>query len=341
MMVAGSNGPARRGIDVHGHGVPAGFLESINKSRQAGVEVDASEGRYVLTFPGKQPLRPVQGRMLDFEQRLKWLDEEGMDHQLIAPWLDVHGQELPVADGHDWVRRLNDSMAEAVAGSGGRLRAHSTLYMADPSGAAAELERATRELGMPGSMIPTNFPGGDLADPTYDALWEAAQSLGVPITLHPPTVGPSSCVAGMDQFGGLYGRLIDTTMIAARILLAGVFDRYPDLQMVLVHGGGMLPYQTGRLDREHAEGRLGKGLKSIPSDYVKRFHYDTVLIDTHALGMLLELVGAGRVMIGSDYPFSVGAPPLAGALGEVTRDPSVRQAVTHDNAAALFKMETN
>lgn len=332
-------GAAATGVDVHGHGVPLAFLEEVQRARPAGVEVETSDGKYVVTFPGRKPLRPVPGRMLDFGQRLEWLDEERMRQQLIAPWLDVHGQELDAPAGQAWVRQLNDSMAESVAGSGGRLLAHSTLHVADPAGAARELERATNELGMTGCMIPTDFPGGDLAAPGYDALWEAAEALGVPVVLHPPTVGPSGCVTGMDRLGGVYGRTLDSTMCAARLLLSGVFDRFPDLRLVLVHGGGYLPYQAGRLDREHAEGRVGQGLKGIPSDYVRRFHYDTVLMTPFAIRLLLDLAGAGRVMIGSDYPFSVGAPPLLQSLEAATDDPGVRVAVTRENATTLFRTE--
>jgi aminocarboxymuconate-semialdehyde decarboxylase len=331
---------ATTGIDIHGHGVPASFLDDVKRAGLGDVGVQISEGKYILTFPGQKPLRPVPAPMLDFEKRLQWLDEQQMHQQLIGPWLDVHGQELPPAVGQDWVRRLNDAMAESVAGSGGRLRAHATLHLADPAAAARELERAGRDLGMSGAMIPTNVPAGELHDPSYEVLWEAAAGMGAPIILHPPTVGPSSCIAGMAEFGGLYGRLIDTTMTAARLLLAGVFDRHPGLRLVLVHGGGFLPFQTGRLDREHAEGRLGQGLMRSPSEYVRgRYYYDTVLMSADAIRLLLDLVGAGRVMIGSDYPFSVGAPALTEGLRGAVEDAGVRAAVSHDNAAALFKTE--
>jgi aminocarboxymuconate-semialdehyde decarboxylase len=261
-----------------------------------------------------------------------------MQRQLVGPWLDVHGQELPASDGQDWVRRLNNAMAESVAPAAGRLRAYATLHLADPAAAARELERATRELGMIGCMIPTSSPTSHLDAPAFDVLWETAQDLRVAVMLHPPTVGPASCVPGMDRFGGLYGRLIDTTMAAARILLAGVFDRFPELRLILVHGGGFLPYQTGRLDNSFG-GRGGAAEASMPSDYVKRFYFDTVLLHSHAIAMLLDLVGAERVMIGSDYPFSVGAPPLTQALLEAGADEAQIASVTSRTATHLFNME--
>ena len=324
------------GVDIHAHGVPARFLETVRKTGLAGAKVEVSDGRYVLTFPGAVPLRPVAGIMLEFEQRLKWLDEQGMRHQMVAPWLDVDGQELPKADGQEWARQLNDALAEAVAATGGRLLAHATLHMADAQAAARELERAASKLGMTGCMVRTNLPQGHLKEDRYDAVWEAAQSLGIPIVLHPPTDGPSTCMfQELPKFKGLFGRLIDTTVVAAQLIQSGVFDRYPDLRLVLMHGGGFLPYQTGRFDRE--SGEKGK----LPSDYVKKFYYDTVLMSPAALRLLLEFIGAGRVMIGSDY----GASPkersglkLTDALDATGVDGATRNKVVRETAQSLFRI---
>ena len=256
----------KNGIDVHGHGVPKQFLEEVKRTRLGGVEVADVEGGYVLTFPGRESLRPAAGIMLDFTRRLGWLDSQGMEQQLIGPWLDVHGQELPTSDGAVWVRELNDAMAQTVSESGGRLRAHATLHLAEPRAAARELERCANALAMTGCMIPTDLPEGALHENRYDALWEAAQSLGVPLVLHPLMDGPAACMfRHLPRFKNLYGRTIDTTVAAAQLILAGVFDRYPDLRLVLVHGGGFLPYQSDRLDREFGK----EGL--LPSDHVKRF----------------------------------------------------------------------
>ncbi len=325
------------GIDIHAHGVPRQFLEEVKRTRLAGVDVAAADGGgYVLTFPGCKPLRPAAGIMLDFTQRLGWLDDQGMQQQLIGPWLDVHGQELPPAHGQVWVRTLNDAMAETIASSGKRLRAHATLHLADPQAAARELERCTKALGMTGCMIGTNLPEGELCENRFDALWEAAQSLDIPIVLHPLMDGPAACMFHqLPRYKNLYGRLIDSTVVATQLILAGVFDRYPKLRLVLVHGGGFLPYQTDRLDRE-----FGAKDEKLPSDYVKQFYYDTVLMTAPALQMLFSLVGAGQVMIGSDYaagPVERPGPKLTQALDASGIDAAGRKAVVRDTAEALFR----
>lgn len=325
------------GIDIHAHGVPKQFLEEVKRTRLGGVQVDtADNGGYVLTFPGCKPLRPAAGIMLDFTQRLDWLDHQGMQQQLIGPWLDIHGQELPAADGQVWVRQLNEALAESIAASGRRLLGHATLHLADPRAAAAELERCAAKLGMTGCMLPTNLPEAELQDPKFDAVWEAAQSLDIPIVLHPLMDGPAACMFHQTpRYKNLYGRLIDSTVTATNLIMAGVFDRYPKLRLVLVHGGGFLPYQTGRLDRE-----FGTKDRKLPSEYVKQFYYDTVLMTAPALQMLFAMVGTGQVMIGSDYaagPVERPGPKLTEALDATGIDAASRKRIVRDTAETLFR----
>jgi aminocarboxymuconate-semialdehyde decarboxylase len=324
------------GIDIHAHGVPKPFLEEVKRTRLGGVDVATADGGYVVTFPGCAPLRPAAGIMLDFTQRLTWLDTQGMQQQLIGPWLDVHGQQLPQADGQAWVRQLNDAMVESMASSSGRLLAHATLHLAEPSAAARELERCVTQLHMTGCMIPTHLPDGELSDPHFDALWEAAQSLNVPVVLHPLMDGPAACMFhDLPRFKNLYGRTIDTTVIAAQLILSGVFDRFPRLRLVLVHGGGFLPYQSARLDREFG-GKDGK----LPSDNIKRFYYDTAIMSAPALQLLLSLVGSGQIMIGSDYaagPVERPGPRLTDALDATGIDAGGRRMIVRDTAESLFR----
>jgi aminocarboxymuconate-semialdehyde decarboxylase len=275
--------------------------------------------------------------MVDFDRRLDWMDAQGMRHQIVAPWLDVHGQQLPPADGDDWVRVLNDAMAETVAGSGGRLSAHATLHLGDAEAAARELERATTELGMHGCMLPTHFPEGELHEARYDAVWEAAQSLDVPVVLHPPTESPGAeFFAAKPELKGLFGRTIDTTVVAAMIITSGVFDRFADLRMVLVHGGGLLPFQTGRMD---AQLKTPNG--TAPSEYLRRFLYDSVLMSPPALRLLFDLAGPEQVMIGSDYaanPKEREAPPLKASLEASGVDAATRAMVVHETAERAFRV---
>ena len=335
------NEPA--GIDIHAHAVPRAFLDRVADSRLAAVQVERNGDSYVLTFPGKKPLRPVGGIMLEFNERLDWLDQQDLAQQMVAPWLDIAGQDLPASAGDGWVRLLNDSLAEAVAETGGRLLPHATLHLEDPEIAARELARAASELNMTGAMIPSQLDNGRLAEPRFDALWEAAESLQIPIVIHPPTHAPSNCLFDDFPEATFIGRGIDTTLTGIQLIVTGVFDRFPDLRLVLVHGGGFLPYQTGRFDAEALRGGKSteeSGLKRPPSEYVRTFYYDTTLMSAPALRFLFDLVGAGQVMIGSDYaarPVEHGVDRLIGAIEDTGAGDEVIRQVLRENAARLFR----
>jgi aminocarboxymuconate-semialdehyde decarboxylase len=322
------------GVDIHAHAIPEGFLDEVAARNLAGVEVEMADG-YVITFPGGKPLRAIAGIMVDFDDRLEWLDGQQMAYQIVAPWLDIHGQELPTADGVEWVRLLNDAMAESVS-TRERILAYATLHLQDPGAAAAELERAIGELGMVGCMLPTHFPGGDLTD--LDALWEAASSLDVPVVLHPPTVAPSRALFNENPlFKGTFGRGIDTMLAAGSMIVAGVFDRFPSLHIVLVHGGGFLPYQVGRFDRDFGPGK--SDLARLPSEYVASLYYDTVLLSGDSLRLLLDMAGSDHVMIGSDYgarPKERAGVGLADGLDAASATDDERRDVMRATADRLF-----
>jgi aminocarboxymuconate-semialdehyde decarboxylase len=324
-------------IDMHGHGVPRPFADWARATGFGGVEVGLADGLYRFSFPGSSPLRPMNAGLPDFEERLAWMDARSISHQIVAPWMDIGGQELPSAAGVEWTRRLNDCMAEAVQAAAGRLRAYATVHLADPKAAAGELERAVRELGMAGCMIPTELPGGDLADGVYGEFFAAAEELRAPVVLHPLAAGPSSCIPGMDRWASIYGRLIDTTMAAARLIAAGVLDRHPAVNIGLVHGGGMLPYQFGRLTGNLLGALAGKELKErTPETYLRRFFYDTVLMRPEAVSLMVQLAGADRVLIGSDYPFCDKSASVSQAVDEAVSSEQDRAAVFTGNAARLF-----
>lgn len=330
-------------IDIHGHSVPRAFLDEVVRTGPFGVRAEAADGKYHVTFPGCKPLRPVAGVMLDSTDRAGWLAEQQVAHQVVAPWLDIGGQDLPAADGARWARLLNDAVAESVADSAHRLSGHATLHLADADAAATELGRAVRDLGMRSAMIPTSLPSGRLSDPCFDALWAAAVDLSVPVVLHPATKAPvNHLMAQYPALNSLFGRQVDSTLTCAELIVAGVFDRFPALRLVLVHGGGFLPYQAARFDRDAQGQQAATGdqeARRLPSQVIRSLFYDTVLLSAAAVRFLLDYVGPGQVLIGSDF----GAAPAersgvrvteavraAGASAETT------QAVLAGNARRLY-----
>jgi aminocarboxymuconate-semialdehyde decarboxylase len=287
------------------------------------------------------PLRPLKPGMLGIEQRPRWLEEHGMDVQIAGAWMDAVGDTLPVEAQEAWSRRFNEEMAALCKQVGGRLRALATLPLRRPEAAARELEYAVRQLGMLGAMIGTDVQGVDLAAEAVDPLWEAARGLGVPIMLHPTYTGPG---AGLNprSYVNLYGRLVDTTYCATRLIAGGLFDRHPDMKIVLVHGGGFLPYQAERLDTCFRAGDLGEVSleRGQPSAYLGCFCYDTALLSVSAARMLVEAVGAERVMLGTDYPFPIADAGAVERLSGAFGDEETRERVLRGNAERIFGLGT-
>ena len=162
---------------------------------------------------------------------------------------------------------------------------------------------------------------------------QAAQAADVTIVLHPYLVAGAE---RMRQYwpANLVGNPLDTAIAAASLIFGGVLDRFPELRFLLVHGGGSIPFQIGRLERGFAvrqETRV-HGVTTPPLDYLRRFFYDTVVFHPPALKYLAETVGADRVVVGSDYPFDLGDPrPL-----DVVRAAGLTEGVLVDNGSRLL-----
>jgi aminocarboxymuconate-semialdehyde decarboxylase len=335
-----SNGGAPGAIDVHGHCVPEAFLNEVVRTQPFGVQAEVADGKYMVTYPGCKPLRPIAGVMLDTADRGGWFAAQQVTHQVVAPWLDVAGQELPAADGARWVAMLNDALAQSVAGSSGRLSAHATLHLADPDAAARELGRAVGELGMRSVMLPTSLPAGRLADERFDAVWAAAAELDVPVVLHPTTRSPAAdMMAHYPTLNGLFGRQVDSTLTTAELITAGVFDRYPGLRLMIVHGGGFLPYQSARFDRDAKRGAEAPG--RLPSQVIGSLYYDTVLLSAAAVRFLLDCAGPEHVLTGSDFGAAArerAGVALTAAIREAAPDAATADAVLAGNARRLFRL---
>jgi aminocarboxymuconate-semialdehyde decarboxylase len=331
-------------IDIHGHGVPAQLLDEIRHNGErfyGGMSVVDGEAGPVVMLPGLGRLRPMAAAMLDFRDRLAWLDEHQIGCQIVSPWLDIQGYEMPPEAATRWAIAMNDALAAECAASGGRLIGMSTLPVMDLKAALSELERTVRDLHLPAVMLSTDPGQVALHDPAMDSLWAAAEHLGAVIVLHPSITGPSSYIPNTTEFANLYWRGIDTMLAATRLILSGVLDRYPRLEIVLVHGGGFLPFQTARLDRSYQINTIGpKALaRPNPSEYLPAFYHDTCLLSAPALRLLAEVAGEERLVLGSDYPMPIGDPDPVGTVRAAGFDEQTNERVLCGTVGRLFGLQ--
>jgi aminocarboxymuconate-semialdehyde decarboxylase len=312
-------------IDVHTHFIPVSLAErGVGGVRLAGGEVIHRQGR-------GYPLHPS---FHDVRARLRSMDDRRIDHAIVsvAPTFFLYSE----TGSSSFSKETNDLLAEHAASSAGRLTAVATLPMREPEAAAAELERAVTELGMRGAEIGPAIEGEPLDLPKFRPVLKMAERLGVPLLLHPYGVG------GQDDFylTNLVGYPLATVTSAARLILSGTLDELPSLRLVLMHGGGYLPYQIGRLDHGHLVRPEAAGCKLPPSAYLDRFCYDTITHAAAPLRFLVDMVGPVKVMYGTDHPFDMAAGPLSDQLAGTALSPEAISRIAGRNALREFGLDS-
>ena len=325
-------------IDVHTHFVPFDVIAAATRGAGFdGLRAERSGGTEWLVH--RQGFRwPVPPVFYDTEARLASMDERGIDHAVlsVAPQLFMYWVEPGEAAG--FCRAVNDDLAAFAAGSAGRISAVATLPLQDPAAAVAELRRAVTDLGMRGAEIGPGADGSPLDGPALRPVLATAADLRVPLIVHPYYVASSP---GLEDFylTNLIGNPLATTVCAARLIFSGVLDELAALRVVLMHGGGYLPYQIGRLDHGHRARPEARGCAHPPSAYLDRFWFDTV---THAPGplrFLAGMVGADHVVYGTDFPFDMAAGPLPDQLAGTGLSGEDAELIAGRNATALFGLE--
>jgi aminocarboxymuconate-semialdehyde decarboxylase len=236
-------------------------------------------------------------------------------------------------------RLVNDAFASIVRERGPRFAALATLPLCDPAASVAELRRAVEQLHFSGAMLFSNVNGVALADARFEPLYAEADRLGAVMHIHPTSpVG----VEAMTDFWlmPLVGFLMDTTLAAAKLVFAGVPERYPRIKWVLGHLGGAIPYLAERLDRGwRAFGECRTQIMRPPSDYLRRFYFDTVNFDARALRFAADFGGVSQLVGGSDYPHAIGSIDLMKeSIASAAFSASERAQILGGNAARVYRV---
>ncbi|GHH77168.1 hypothetical protein GCM10018793_24570 [Streptomyces sulfonofaciens] len=319
-------------VDTHAHHVGAHAIERIREEgagHRVRLVTQEVAGRPLtrVEVAGRLSGLPLLPRLSDVAARLEWMAEAGVDVQLVAPWMDLAGYELDPDDGLWLARVQNDSAAELRAAHREFLVA-AAVPLQHPGYAAAELRRAVTELGHAAVQIGARVNEVGLDDPSLDVFWDAAEELDVPVIVHPAELDVPERSRRL-FLHILVGNPSETTFAAAALLLGGVLERRPGLRVLLVHGGGFVPYQIGRLERGFTAAPpqfRAKGTRA-PRDLLGQLFFDTVLHDDAALRHLVAFAGAEHVLLGSDYPFPMRTDRPLEALDAARLDGDLRAAV--------------
>lgn len=308
-LIATTNAQAthsRRVIDFHAH-----MLEDELLRRAAGKTVLSGYG--TASHVGTRAVNEATlKKMLDPQHQLEDMDRRGINVNVVS--------SATVIQGTSWAdpqtdlalnQRCNDRIAEWVSNNPDRFVGSFTLPLQDVDLALHEMERAVKRLHLRVANLCTQYRGAYIGEQRYWPFWELASALGIVVWIHPDGIRD----LWFQKFGmwNSIGQSIEEAKVMASIIYEGVVERFPNLKIVISHGGGYAPHNMGRMDRNvinRPDSMANIGRK--PSEYLRSFYYDTCLFDPAILRALIDRVGADRLVMGSDYP--VGDPDPIGFI---------------------------
>jgi uncharacterized protein len=296
--------------------------------------------------PNAGPGAPQWEKLADLgSTRLKDMDAAGID--LVVLSHTTSGiVPIPGEEGIRLARETNDQLAAAVAAHPTRFAGFATLPMAEPEAAADEFERAVRSLGFKGAMINGTTNGRFLDDPSFLPILERAVALDVPIYIHPGVPPAAVREAYYTGFNPAVNFLLSTAgwgwhsevgIHALRMILAGVFDRLPNLQIIIGHMGEMIPFMLARINNVLTP--VAKNLqRPVPEYFLQNFYITTSGFFTDPpLLLAMQIIGADRIIFSVDYPYSRNEQGQA-FLDSASISPADKEKISHLNAERLLKL---
>lgn len=318
-----------RTITIEEHFLADGFRERMNKSNQGGGLSAA-----------------IQATLSDLgSTRLEDMDANGIDLQVISH-NTLNIASLSAQENIELTRAANDQLAEAVAAHPDRYAGFAILPMNDPTAAVAELERAIHTLGFKGVMIHGITNGLFLDDPSFLPILEKAVALNVPVYLHPaepPPVVRNAYYTGFDPAVNFFlstsswGWHSETAIHSLRLILSGVFDRLPTLQIIIGHMGEMIPFMLDRINNTLAP--AAKNLqRPLPEYFLQNFFITTSGFFTDPpLLLALQVMGADRIIFSVDYPYSTNKQGRT-FLDNASISPADKEKIAHLNVERLLRL---
>jgi aminocarboxymuconate-semialdehyde decarboxylase len=299
-------------IDLHTHGLPRDLPALGRRYAGAWPELVATGACSADLMIGERNFRSIDDRCWDPQRRVADMDRDGVLLQVVSPIPVTFSYWLPAGGAAELARAQNEWLAGLVRDDPAHFAGLATVPLQTPDLAARMAVTATAELGLAGVEIGTNVDGGPLDAPELEPFWAACEESGGLIFIHPWQVLGAERLRA-HNLAYAVGNPAETAAAAATLILGGVLDRHPGLRIVLAHGGGSFVALLPRLDQVAAN-LPGTGDGVRPSDYVRRFYYDSLVYDAASAAQLVARVGADRVVVGTDYPFPIAERPAGAAV---------------------------
>jgi len=287
-------------------------------------------------------VRGAEETVIALDQRLAAMDAQAVDIEVLSINPNWYKADRDLAG--QVVKLQNEKLAALCAAQPGRFAGFASLTLQAPDLAVRELDTAVNRLGLKGAAIGGNVDGVAFSDARFHPVWAKAEELGVPLFIHPQGVPElNKQLAGNGWLSNAIAYPVETSIALSHLIFEGTFDRFPKLKVIAAHGGGFLPSYADRSD--HAclvnPGGCDPSIKlaKAPSEYLKQIYFDSLVFTPEALRHLAAQVGAGQIVLGSDYPFPWQLAPVDHVFASDSLSDDDKADILGRTAAKLFGME--
>ena len=307
-----------RTIDIHAHLMPQCAWRAFDAGQEwHGFRYEAGQGLGSTVSAVRRDGIPTAKLRYTPEERIKDMDEQGVDVHVVSVATAWFGYHLEPAQGLQLAREVNDEIASMARQWPTRYAGLATLPVQDVNASIAELDRAVNVLGLKGAELDTVMNGENWDEPRFLPLFKAAESMGALLFFHPQPQENIVALEKTRKYGlpNSIGVPLEDTLLVATLIFGGILEQCPNLKVCIAHGGGPACFGMGRMDhawKVRSEARVN--IPRPPSTYKRQIYYDFLTSSEANLRFLIDSVGVDRVVVGSDWPFVGWDPSPAGWL---------------------------
>ena len=324
-------------IDLHSHFFPVEALQNPGKYESRAPKIVLDKGKLSVTSQIGSRLGLGPGAY-DPSARIKALDQMSIDIQAISPSpILLFYWEEPAVAAH-FSRKQNEAIQEIATRHPDRFVGFGSVPLQSIAD-SIEIAREAKSMGLKGLEIGNAVGDRPLDDASFEAFFAAAQELDMLLFVHPLEGGLDADDALSPILGNVLQFTFRTTMMVERMILKGMFEKYPNLRLCLSHGGGLLAFNIWRLDHSYSlRPELKKIIPEKPSGYLKKLYFDTIVHSVVALQYLVKVVGADRIVIGTDYPMAMGDFDSVQKVMQLDLPAAERELILGDNVARALSI---